>query len=270
MMRIDRAEPAHRRRDRNLQTLGEREQLGRRAAVADRLPDEHDGALGIQQHVDRLHDTFRVGAAARRNIGAPFLRVRRFLGRRFHEHVERHIEHDGPRPARHHRFPRLPDRERHHLAARRLIDAFADAAHGRWEIGLALAVHLLEGAAIELAGRHVAGDGEKRHRVEIGRRERDRQVGRARPARGECRDRLARDAVIDVGHEAADALMMGRDRLDIGRALIQRVDELDVAVAAQAKRVGHLLLDQIVDDHLCAVELVRPRHEISSPAPSSG
>ena len=37
-------------------------------------------------------------------------------------------------------------------------------------------------------------------------------------------------------------------------ALIERVDELDVAVAAQAEHLRHLLLDQVVDDDLRAVE----------------
>ena len=66
-----------------------------------------------------------------------------------------------------------------------------------------MAVELLERAAVELAGRHVAGDRQERHRIEIGVGERDRQVHRARPAGREGRDRLARHAVIDVGHEAA-------------------------------------------------------------------
>ena len=119
-----------------------------------------------------------------------------------------------------------------------------------------LAVQLLERAAAELRGRHVAGDGEERHRIEIGGGERDRQVHRAGPARGEGRDRLALHAVVGVGHEAADALVMHRDGLDVVLALMQRVDELDVAVAAQAEGVGHLLADQVVDDDLAAVQSV--------------
>ena len=119
-----------------------------------------------------------------------------------------------------------------------------------------LAIQFLERAAAELAGRHVAGDGQERHRVEIGGGERDRQVDRAGAARGEGRDRLAGDAVVHVGHEAADALVVRRDGLDVALALEQRVDELDVAVAAQAERVGHLLADQVVDDDLRAIEHV--------------
>ena len=56
------------------------------------------------------------------------------------------------------------------LAAGRLEHALAIGAHGRGEVGLVVAVELLEGAAIELARRHVAGHREERHRI------RDRQL----------------------------------------------------------------------------------------------
>src|SRR5205085_2321345 len=49
---------------------------------------------------------------------------------------------------------------------------------------------------------------------------------------------------------------MHRDGLDVALAFVQRVDELDVAVAAQAEGVRHLLADQVVDDDLAAVEPV--------------
>src|SRR6202012_3881599 len=38
--------------------------------------------------------------------------------------------------------------------------------------------------------------------------------------------------------------------------LAQRINKLDVAVPAQAEGVRHLLLDQIIDDDLSAVEFV--------------
>src|SRR5262249_56021315 len=53
-----------------------------------------------------------------------------------------------------------------------------------------------------------------------------------------------------------DGLVMDGDGLDVVGALVQRVDEADIAVAAQAEDVGHLLAHQIVDDHLTAVEHV--------------
>ena len=93
MMRVDGAEPAHRSRDRNLQPLGELEQIVAGAAVAHALPDDDARALGAEQHVNGLDHAFGIGAATARDIGAPLLRVRRFLGGRFHEHVEGHVEH---------------------------------------------------------------------------------------------------------------------------------------------------------------------------------
>ena len=50
------------------------------------------------------------------------------------------------------------------------------------------------------------------------------------------------------------------------RALVQRVDELDIAVAAEAENLRHLLLDQIVDDYLSTVEHIAlsPSDRVSS------
>jgi hypothetical protein len=39
-----------------------------------------------------------------------------------------------------------------------------------------------------------------------------------------------------------------RDGLDVVLALVQSVDELDIAVTAKAEDTGYLLPDQIVDD----------------------
>ena len=63
--------------------------------------------------------------------------------------------------------------------------------------------------------------------------------------------------------------MMHRDRLDLVGALVQRVDELDVAVAAQAEHLRHFLLDQIVDDDLGAIEHVT-RHRLTHSLPLNG
>src|ERR1700726_623560 len=124
-------------------------------------------------------------------------------------------------------------------------------------------IQFLERAAVELAGRHVAGHRQKRHRVEKRIAERDRQVRRTRPAGGEGRGRPPRDAVIDVGHEAGDALVMHRDGLELVGTLVQRVDELDIAVTAQAEHLRHFFLDQIVDDNLGPIERIARRHRIT-------
>ena len=254
MVAIDRAEPAGGRRDGDLQTLGEFQQLFGRAAITHALPHDDRRPVGTEQHVDRLHHAFRIGAAAARDVGVPGDRVRRLFGGRFHEHIERHVEHDGARTAARHGLPGLPHRQRHHLTARRLKHLLAHRAHGGGKVGLVVPVHFLEGAAVELAGRHVAGHRHERYGIEIGVGERDGQIGRTGAAGRKRRRRSARDAVIHVGHEAGDALVMHRDGLDVGRAFVKRVDELDVAVAAQAEHLRHLLLDQVVDDDLGAVE----------------
>ena len=256
MLGVDRADAAHRMRHRDLQLFRERQQSLGRAAVLHALADQDHRPLGGQQHVDGLRHAIGIGAAARRDVGAPLLGLRRLFGSRLHEHVERHVEHHRAGPAGHHGLPGLPHHHRHLLAAGRLVHPLAHASHGGGKVGLVLAVQFLERAAAELARRHVAGDGEERHRIEIGGGERDRQVHRARPARREGRDRLALHAVIGIRHETADALVMHRDGLDVVLALVQRVDELDVAVAAQAEGVGHLLADQVVDDDLAAVQPV--------------
>ena len=256
MAAVDGALAARRIGDRDREALGEAQKVAGGAAVFDALADQDDGPLGREQHVDRALDALRIGAGAAGDVGVPFLRPRRLRGGGLLEDVERHVEHDRAGAARHHRLPGLPDGERHHVAAGRLEDALAIGLHRRGKIRLVVPVELLEGAAVELAGRHVAGDGEERHRIEIGVGEADGQVGRARPARREGRCRLAADAVIHVGHEAGHALVPDRDGLDVVGALVEGVDEADIAVAAQAEGVGHLLADQVIDDDLAAVEHV--------------
>ena len=119
-----------------------------------------------------------------------------------------------------------------------------------------MAVQFLEGAAIELTGRDVTGHRHEGCGVEEGVGERDRQVGRAGAARSKSRGRLAGHAIIHVGHKARDALVAHRDGLDVVLALVQSVDELDIAVTTKAEDTEYLLPDQIVDDDLSSVELL--------------
>ena len=210
MLAAHRAEPARRRCDRNLQALGDRQQIGAGAAVAHPLPHQDHRPARRHQHVDGLLDAFRIGAAAAGNVGVPILRPRRLLGGRFQKNIERHVEHHRAGTAGGHGLPGLPDGERHHLAAGGLEHALAIGPHGRGKIGLIVPVELLEGAAIELAGRHIAGHRQERHRIQKGIAERDRQVGGAGTAGRKGRGRPAGHPVIDIGHEAGDRLMMHR------------------------------------------------------------
>ena len=50
--------------------------------------------------------------------------------------------------------------------------------------------------------------------------------------------------------------MVHRDGLEFVGALVQRVDELDIAVTTKAEDTGYLLPGQIVDDDLSSVELL--------------
>ena len=262
---VDGAKPAGGCRHRNLQPLGQPQQFVGGAAVAHALPDQHYRPLGGEQHIDRLHDAFRIGAAAAGDIAVPGFGVGRFLGGRFQEHVERNVEHHRPRASRRHRLPCLPHGERHHFAARRLEHLLAIGAYGRRKIRLIVTIEFLEGAAVELAGRHVAGHRHERNRIEEGIAERDRKVRRTRPARRERRRRPPGHAIINVGHETRDAFMMNGNGLDVVGALVQRIDELNIAVATQAENLRHLLLDQIVDDNLSTIEHVTRRHLIQLP-----
>src|SRR5262245_56023045 len=92
-------------------------------------------------------------APQRQEMLALLFRFGSFLGGGFLEDVEGDIEHDRPRPPRHHGLPRLTDRERNHGAARGLKHAFAIGAHGRRKVRLIVAVEFLKRAAVELAGR---------------------------------------------------------------------------------------------------------------------
>ncbi len=183
MLRIDRADAVHRMPDRDLQLLGERQQVSaprRHSFTA--WPTRMTGRSAVEQHVDGLLHAVGIGAAARRDVGAPFLRLRRFFGRGLQKHIERHVEHHRPGPACHHGLPGLPDRLRHLLAARRLDSTrlqMLRTVDGK--SACALPVHLLERATVEL--RRVGTlpvTARKGIGIEIGRRERDRQVGRAR------------------------------------------------------------------------------------------
>src|ERR1700732_2987414 len=119
-----------------------------------------------------------------------------------------------------------------------------------------MAIELLKGAAIELARGYVSGHREERDRVEIRVGECNGEIGGTGAAGGKGRGRPSGDAVVHVGHEPSYALVMDGNGLDLVGALIQRVDEPDVAVPAQTEHVRYLLANQIVDDHLTAIEHV--------------
>ncbi len=149
--------------DGDAQTFRQLQKIGGGAAILHPLADENDRPLGCEQHVHGFHDAFRIGSAARGDIRRPLFGARAFLGRRLLEDVERNVEHHRSGPAGHHGFPRLPDGGRDHLSAGGLEHALAVSAHGGGIVGLLVPIEFLERALVELARRHVSGDGHERH-----------------------------------------------------------------------------------------------------------
>jgi hypothetical protein len=90
---------------------------------------------------------------------------------------------------------------------------------------------------------------------ESGQRDRERHhdVGGARTARGERRDRLMTDTEIGVRHVGRDLLVARRDQLDLVAGAIERVEHADIAVAANAEHVGNLVPDQMLGDQVGAL-----------------
>ena len=128
------------------------------------------------------------------------------------------------------------------------------------EIRLVVPVQFLERPAVELRGRHVRGDREQRGRIGLRDGERHDEVRGARTGRGERRDRLVLHAEVAVGHVRGGLLVARRDELDLVAHLVQRIEQADVAVAADAEHVGDLLLDQEFRDEIATF----PRHGLAA------
>ena len=65
--------------------------------------------------------------------------------------------------------------------------------------------------------------------------------------------RTAGNPVVNVRHESRHRLVADGIGSNFRGSLIERVDKADVAVAAEAKCVRNIFLDQIVNDDLAAV-----------------
>ena len=118
---------------------------------------------------------------------------------------------------------------------------------------------LLERRPVELGGGHVAGDGQERRGVHQRRAERDQQVGRAGPDRGERGQRLVADPVVGVGDEAGRRLVVHRQGGDLFAPVVQRVEQAEITVPAQPHHIGHPLPDEVVGDDLRALHATSSR-----------
>ena len=249
--RVVAADAAHavgRGDDGHAQPLGQlgdlRAGLGQRRAVAD---EEHRLARRGQQ-VQRGLD---VGVA-----GAGAVRALQVRGRRqfdvglFLVHVVGNVQVHRAGAAGDHGVHGLAQRQRQHVHARRLEGALDHGAHHLREVGLVVLVELLERRAVVLRGRHVGGDAQEGRGVRQRRGAGHHHVGRARPRGRERGHGLVLDAEVGVGHVAGALLVARRDELQLVLHVVERVEDADVAVAADAEDVGHLLLHQVLGDEL--------------------
>ena len=218
-------------------------------------PTKSAGRFALEDQVERGRDLVRRCAAALR--AEPRRRRRHLDVVLLLEHVERHVDVHRARAARQHRGGRLAQRERQHVDARRLERAFHHRADHVDEVGLVVAVDLLERRAVELLGRHVRGDREQRGGIRQRDLQRHHDIGGAGPARGQRRDRLVAHAEIGVRHVGGDLLVARRDQLDPVARAVERVEHADIAVPADAEHVRNLVPDQMLRDQ---VGTLHPRH----------
>ena len=166
------------------------------------------------------------------------------------EHVERHVDVHRPGPAGQHRGGRLAQRERQHVDARRLERALHHRPDHVDEIRLVVPVDLLERRAVELLRRHIRRDGEQRGGIRQRDLQRHHDIGGARPARGERRDRLVAHAEIGIRHVRGDLLVARRDELDPVARAVERIEHADIAVPADAEHVRDLVPHQMLRDQV--------------------
>ncbi len=159
----------------------------------------------------------------------------------------------GPGPAGQHRGGRLAQRERQHVDARRLERALHHRADHVDEVGLVVPVDLLERRAVELLRRHIRRDREQRGGIRQRDLQRHHDIGRARPARGQRRDRLVAHAEIRVRHVRGDLLVTRRDQLDPVARAVERIQHADIAVPADAEHVRDLVPHQMLGDQVGAL-----------------
>jgi hypothetical protein len=153
-------------------------------------------------------------------------------------------------------FERLGDDLGQVLDAVGLVAALRDRLDDAREVGREVAVLLLQRAAVELVGRHLAGDGHERRRVGEGVAHRDCEEHGARTRRRIDRDRNPGRAEVGVGHEPGRRLHPRPHELDLVLAVVDAVEQTDRTVTRVAEDVRRLLADEVVDHevgpaHLC-------------------
>ena len=237
--------------DRNAPAALERGDFGSRLRQGGAVTDEEDRPLRPGDQRDGGGEILGVGA---RPMGA--MAMRRSGGRDLRlllEDVVGDVEIDRPRPPGDHRVEGLTQRQRQHLDPARLERPLDHRPQHLGEIGLIVGVEFLERPAIGLGGRHVGGDRQEGRGIRQRGDERHHDVGRARPGRGQRRDRAVLHPEIGVRHVAGALFVARRDQPHAVADGVERIEDAHVAVPAHAEDERHLLFDQVLGDDLATL-----------------
>ena len=255
VLRRQRALAHEGRVDRDVDVLGELAELLGRVRADHAAAREDQRPLRLHQHLECTGD--RLGRAGR----APLEAERALLGLGHVDvggadpEVVRHVDVHGAGAAGARELERLRQELAEVLDALRLEAPLRDHLRDRREVGLVVAVFLLERAGVVLVRRHLAGDRDERGRVVERVAHRDRQQHRAGPGRGVDGDHLAGGAEVRVGHVPGRGLDPREDDLDVVLMVVDAVEQADRPVPGVAEHVRDLLLDQVLDDEVAATHL---------------
>ena len=183
-------------------------------------------------------------------LGLARRRLRRDVGRRVRhlrtldEHVLGQREHDGPGPPGRRRSERASDELGDPLRPVDLRDPLRERAEDE------PVVELLEGLPPHVAATDLTDEQDHRRPVLERRVHPDRRLRRARAAGHEADPRASRQLPVRLGHVGRARLVPARDEAD--RAVAQRVEDVDVALARHAEREIGAVDRELVDEQLPA------------------
>ncbi|MGY3075625.1 hypothetical protein ACVWZZ_001996 [Bradyrhizobium sp. LM6.10] len=234
---VDERRSAERGRDRQVEPLGKpRDPPGRLVCPA-RTAENDERRLGAGKHGANALDIRRRGPAHRR-LDTHRVRNGRGLG----QHVLRQRDHDGTGTALHGDAEGPRDQLRNAVGT---IDLDRPFRHGAEH---SLVVELLKRLALAHAGVDLAD--EQDHRRRILHRDVDAVagVGGAGAAGDEADSGAARELAVGLRHHRGAAL--GAADHDVDRAVMQRIERREVALARHAGDALDALRDQLIDQDL--------------------
>src|SRR5439155_15249501 len=140
------------------------------------------------------------------------------------------------------------------------------------EVGLVVAVLLLERAGVVLVRGYLPGDGDEGGGVVERVAERDGEQHRPRAGRGVDGDQLAGGPEVGVRHVPRRRLNAWEDDLQLVLVVVHAVEQADRPVPGVAEQVRHLFLDQVLDDEVTAADFrhLASLYRVRGPEPPRG